>query len=63
MTYQEWFKKIVWLRERVVLPDGKSISKLNYTTKDGFEIKGFDSLLFQEYNKQYPVSDGRRYKK
>ena len=63
ITYKEWFKKIVWLREKVVLPDGKTICKLDYTTKDGFEIDGFNSLLFKLYNKQNPVSDGRRYKK
>ena len=63
MSYREWFKKIVWLREKVVLPNDETISKLDYTTKDGFEIDGFNTILFKEYNKQHPISDGRRYKK
>ena len=63
MTYQEWFKKIIWLKEKVVLPNGQTISKLNYINKDGFETGDFSNLLFKTYNKLYPVSDGRRHKK
>lgn len=63
MTYQEWFKKIIWLKEAVVLPNGQRISKTGYITKDGFETGNFSKLLFKTYNKLYPVSDGRRYKK
>lgn len=62
-TYQEWFKEIVWLKEKVVLPNGQTISKLNYIGKDGFETGDFSNLLFKTYNILYPVSDGRRYKK
>ncbi len=64
MTYQEWFEKIQWLRDKVILPNSQTVSKTYYITKDGFDTKGFNSLLFELYNnQQYPVSDGRRYKK
>jgi len=63
MIYKEWFNKIQWLRDKIILPNHKTISKSNYVTDKGFNIDGFNSLLFQEYNKQYPVNDGRRYKK
>jgi len=63
MTYQKWFKEIQWLKDKVILPNNKSISKSDYITSKGFNIDGFNKMLFQEYNKQYPVNDGRRYKK
>lgn len=62
-TYQEWFKEIKWLKDKIILPDGTRISKSNYITKNGFNIDGFNKFLFQMYNTHYPVSDGRRYKK
>ena len=45
------------------LPNDITIEKSTYITKDGFDIDGFNSLLFKTYNTLYPVSDGRRYKK
>ena len=62
-TYREWFKKIVWLQDKIILPNNIRISKSNYITKNGFEIDSFNTLLFKIYNKLYPVNDGRRYKK
>ena len=62
-TYKEWFKEIQWLKDKVILPDNIYISKSDYITNKVFDIDGFNSLLFKLYNKQYPVSDGRRYKK
>ena len=63
MNYKDWFKQIKWLKDKVILPNGERISKSSYITPKGFNIDGFNSMLFQEYNKQYPVNDGRRYKK
>jgi len=62
-SYKEWFKEIQWLKDKVILPENISISKSDYITDKGFDIDGFNSLLFKLYNKQNPVSDGRRYKK
>ena len=62
-TYQEWFKEIKWLKDKVILPGGNRISKSDYTTKDGFDINRFNTMLFKTYNTLYPVNDGRRYKK
>ena len=63
MTYQEWFKQIIWLKDKIILPNNITISKSDYITKDGFDINSFNTMLFKTYNKLYPVSDGRRYKK
>lgn len=63
MTYQDWFKKIVWLKDKIILPNNNTISKSDYITKDGFDINSFNTMLFKTYNTLYPVSDGRRYKK
>ena len=63
MTYKEWFKKIVWLQDKIILPSNIRISKSNYITKDGFNIDRFNTMLFKTYNTLHPVNDGRRYKK
>lgn len=63
MTYQEWFKKIQWLKNKVILPNSTTISKSEFINKDGFDIDRFNKLLFNTYNTLYPVNDGRRYKK
>ena len=63
MTYQEWFKQIVWLKDKIILPNNNTISKSDYITKDGFDINSFNTMLFKTYNTTYPVNDGRRYKK
>ena len=52
-TYKEWFQAIQWLKDKVILPDGNRISKDDYITSKGFDIDGFNSLLFKIYNKQY----------
>lgn len=62
-TFKDWFHEIKWLKDKVILPNDITIEKSNYITKDGFDIDGFNSLLFKTYNTMYPVSDGRRYKK
>jgi hypothetical protein len=62
-TYRDWFKEIKWLKDKVILPDNTRVSKLNFQTKDGFDINAFNSFLFKTYNEQYPVNDERRYKK
>lgn len=63
MTYKEWYLKIQWLKDKIILPDGNRIDKKSYMTKDGFDINSFNKLLFKEYNKAFPVKkDGRRYK-
>ena len=62
-TFKEWFHEIKWLKDKVILPNNITIEKSDYITKNGFDIDGFNSLLFKTYNTIYPVNDGRRYKK
>lgn len=63
MSYKDWFKKIIWLKDKIILPNGQKVDKIQFVKKDGFDIDGFNVFLFNTYNKLYPVSDGRRYKK
>lgn len=62
-TYKDWFKKIIWLKDKVILPNNQTVDKSRFVRKDGFDIDSFNVFLFNTYNKLYPVSDGRRYKK
>lgn len=63
-TYKDWFKDIVWLKDKVILPNGQTVSKNSFIKEEGFNIDGFNSFLFKTYNTLYPVKkDGRRYKK
>ena len=50
MSYKEWFKEIQWLRDKIILPNHKTISKSNYVTDKGFDIDGFNTMLFKTYN-------------
>lgn len=50
-TYKEWYKEIQWLQNKIILPDGRSISKESFITSNGFDIDGFNKLLFNEHNK------------
>jgi hypothetical protein len=61
-TYSDWFKSVKFLKDKIILPEGTTIDKASWIKKDGFDIDGFNKLLFKVYNEQYPVSDGRRYK-
>lgn len=63
MSYKDWFKKIIWLKDKIILPNNQTVDKSQFVRKDGFDIDGFNVFLFNTYNKLYPVSDGRRYKK
>lgn len=54
-TYQSWFKKIQWLKDKVILPDNIYISKSDFITDKGFDIDEFNSLLFKIYNQQHSV--------
>ena len=61
-TYNQWFKEIKWLQYKIILPNNITITKADYIKKDGFDINGFNKMLFRTYNTLYPVNDGRRYK-
>ena len=55
-TYKEWFLEIKWLKDKVILPDNIRISKEQYITSKGFDIDGFNTMLFNIYNKKYGKS-------
>lgn len=53
ITYKEWFNDIKWLKNKVILPDGVKINKLNYITPNGFDTDGFNMKLITIYIKEY----------
>jgi len=56
MTYQEWFKQIIFMKDKVILPNKLSIDKKPWIKSKGFDIDGFNSFLKQQYYKQ--LEDG-----
>jgi len=51
-TYRDWCSKLQWLKDKVILPDGTSLSKVDYVTKDGFNTESFNEKLYNLYEKQ-----------
>lgn len=62
MSYIEWSKQIQWLRDKVILPNGNRVSKDGYITKNGFDIDGFNKILYKIWLNTNVKKDGRRYK-
>ena len=52
-TYKEWFLDIQWLKDKVILPNNIKVSKSDYITSKGFDIDGFNSLLFKTYIQKF----------
>ena len=49
-TYTEWFNEIVWLKNKIILPNGYRIDKGEWITNKGFDIDKFNKYLFDTYN-------------
>jgi hypothetical protein len=63
MTYKDWFQEIKWLRDKIILPNNNRISKDSFNVDGKFNADSLNKFLFKKYNEEYPVNDGRRYKK
>jgi len=53
MTYSQWIKAIVFLRDKIILPDGTRISKDRWITSKGFNFDKFNKYLMDTYNGLY----------
>lgn len=62
MSYTDWYQEIEWLKNKVILPNGKRVSKDGYITKDGFDTEGFNKVLYKIWLNTDNKKDGRRYK-
>lgn len=49
MTYEEWLTKVVYLKDKVILPDGRYIYKQAFNTPNGFDGEAFNELLKDSY--------------
>lgn len=57
MKYKEWLDKIIYLQTKVILPDGTTLDKDRWVTKDGFDVEGFNKFLGELYNTKYKGDD------
>lgn len=64
LTFKEWLNSILYLKDKVILPNGDRMSKGNYISSEGiFDTVEFNRSLFKEYIKQQPPRpDGTRLK-
>lgn len=62
MKYKDWYEEIEWLKNKVILPNGKRVSKDDYITKNGFDRDGFNKTLYKIWLNTNNKKDGRRYK-
>jgi len=53
MEYKEWFQQIQFLKDKVILPNNKTIDKTQWVTNKGFDIDRFNGFLFKTYNEIY----------
>jgi hypothetical protein len=48
-TYQEWVQEIQWLRDKIILPDGKRISKESFMTNSQIDADKLNTILMSEH--------------
>jgi len=48
-NFNEWVSKIVYLKDKVILPDGRILYKTAFITPKGFDLEGFNELLKDTY--------------
>jgi hypothetical protein len=51
-TYQEWVQEIQWLRDKIILPDGKRIDKQSFMTDNQIDANKLNTILLNEHKKQ-----------
>lgn len=51
-TYQEWIQEIQWLRDKIILPDGKRIDKKSFMTNYQIDPDKLNKILLDEYKRQ-----------
>ena len=49
MTYQEWFKQVIFLKDKIILPNGVRFDKTKWITSNGFDIDKFNKFLKHHY--------------
>lgn len=52
MTYTEWFNKVIFLKDKVILPNNISVDKIDWITNKGFDFDNFNLFLKKQYYKQ-----------
>lgn len=57
--FKEWKNKIIYLRDKVILPDGTTINKLKWVSEHGFDTKEFEYYLEKIYNDKYNSDESK----
>ena len=51
-TYQEWVQEIQWLRDKIILPNGKRIDKQSFMTDGQVDPSKLNNILLDEHKRQ-----------
>lgn len=51
-TYQEWVQEIQWLRDKIILPNGKRINKQSFMTDGQVDPNKLNNILLDEHKRQ-----------
>jgi hypothetical protein len=51
-TYQEWVQEIQWLRDKIILPNGKRIDKQSFMTDGQVDANKLNIILLDEHRRQ-----------
>ena len=51
-TYQQWVQEIQWLRDKIILTNGKRIDKITFMTDGQEDANKLNNILLDEYRRQ-----------
>ena len=52
ITYQVWVQEIQWLRDKIILPNGKRIDKQSFMTDGQVDPNKLNNILLDEHRRQ-----------
>lgn len=51
-TYGDWVNEIQWLKDKIILPDGKRIEKSTFMTNGQIDANKLNIILLDEHKRQ-----------
>ncbi len=52
-TFEEFYKKIIFYKNIITLPDNRTLDKTKWITRNGFDVEGFNNRLIDIYNNEF----------
>lgn len=59
-TYQEWVQEIQWLRDKIILSNGKRISKESFMTNGQVDADKLNIILMSEHKGTNITKNGNK---